>query len=316
MKKTVQVLLAAFNGEIYLSQQLDSILEQRDVEVSILIRDDGSTDRTGRILDSYTKKYPNICVYTGEKKGASDSFYDLLAHADPKADYYAFADQDDVWMEEKLMRAVLLLEKEKSIKKGAKDLPLLYAGNVTCASKDLKRQEAFAYRNRKKASFRNALVENICMGCTQVFNRHLCILAKEHLPGRDVMHDWWMYLTASYFGRVIYDSQSYILYRQHGKNQVGMRNRWSARWINRLRNAGQMQDKLSGQAVEFRNVYKKQLYEKKGMDVRKNAAALELLCAYKTSRKKKIQLVCSRAVYRQYVLDDIACRVLFLTGYL
>lgn len=308
MKKTVQVLLAAYNGQDYLCEQLDSILAQKHVRVSLLVRNDGSTDQTGRILAAYEKKYPNISVYTGKNIGAARSFYHLLANAGAGADYYAFADQDDVWLEDKLARAVRLLEKA-----GQKNLPLLYAGEAIYASRDLKHREAFAYQNRKSASFGNALVENICMGCTQVFNRRLYQLVRGHLPDTDVMHDWWMYLSASYFGRVIYDTKPKILYRQHGNNQVGMHNHWGARWINRLRHIRQLRSRLSSQALEFQNAYQELL---NGKTSNGKAALLELLCGYRTSRKKKCQLICSRSIYRQQMLDDAACRLLFLFGYL
>lgn len=325
IKKTVQVLLAAYNGEAFLKEQLDSILAQRNIQVSLLIRDDGSIDRTCEILAAYAKRCQNISVYAGEHKGAAGSFYDLLKHADEKADYYAFADQDDVWMEDKLARAVTLLEleKERCLQKGKENPPLLYAGNVVCVSKSLRQQKVSACQKIKKASFGNALVENICMGCTQVFDRNLWKLVKEHLPDADVMHDWWMYLAASYFGRVVYDTQPHMLYRQHEKNQVGMQYRWGARWINRLRHFGKMRHKLSGQALAFQRAFKELLE----MDRQKQctsasggyktkAASLELLCSYRTSRKKKIRLICNRTACRQYAFDDFACRLLFLIGYL
>lgn len=325
MKKTVQVLLAAYNGEAFLKEQLDSILTQRNIQVSLLVRDDGSIDRTCEILAAYTKRYQNISVYAGEHKGAAGSFYDLLKNADERADYYAFADQDDVWMEDKLARAVKLLEpeKEKCLQVGKESPPLLYAGNVVCVSKNLRQQKVSACQKIKKASFGNALVENICMGCTQVFDRSLWKLVKEHLPDADVMHDWWMYLTASYFGRVVYDMQPHMLYRQHGKNQVGMQYRLVARWINRLRHFRQMRHKLSGQALAFQRAYKallemdrqKQCTSESG-GYQAKAASLELLCSYRTNRKKKIRLVCGRTAYRQYAFDDFACRLLFLIGYL
>ena len=90
--KHVQVLLSAYNGEKYLPQQLDSILAQEGVRVSLLIRDDASFDSTPRILAAYAEKFENIFVYTGKRKGAAGSFFDLLAKTDVLADYYAFAE--------------------------------------------------------------------------------------------------------------------------------------------------------------------------------------------------------------------------------
>lgn len=301
--KKIQVLLSTYNGEQYLAQQLDSILWQRGVQVSLLVRDDGSSDGTMEILRKYTQRHKNLSVYAGSRKGAAKSFYDLLLHADLSHGYYAFADQDDVWRPGKLARALSLLGKE------AQDQPLLYAGKVIYASRDLKRQEPFSYARSRGPSFGNALMENICMGCTEVFNRALCMLVRGHLPAGDVMHDWWMYLSAAYFGKVVYDGQAYILYRQHGDNQIGMQNHWGARWKNRVRHVSQLRRKLSMQAREFQDIYGEMLG---GGD----ACTLMLFDGYREHLRGRLALVGSRKIYRQNRLDDAACRLLLIIGFL
>lgn len=313
--KSVQVLMSAYNGEKYLSAQLDSILAQKGVQVSVLVRDDGSSDKTQRILCRYAEKYANIVVYTGENLGASNSFFDLLKHAGTAYGYYAFADQDDIWMEEKLACAVSCLER---LEQKCPGLPLLYAGNVTWASKGMRIQKKVNVRRNRQALFGNALIENICMGCTQVFNRRLLELAASHTPKGEMLHDWWMYLTASYFGVVFYSSKAYMLYRQHGKNQIGMQKNAPARWRNRIQNLGRLRHKLSRQAVLFREAYKGLLdLPAQGQEQgNRNAYSLALMCGYRDDRKKKIQLVLDRNVYRQSCLDDFVCRILFLLGYL
>lgn len=299
--KSIQVMLSAYNGCLYLSQQIESILAQENVEVSLLIRDDGSTDQTMKLLQTYEKRYPNISVYAGSNRGAAGSFYDLLQNAGRSFDYYAFADQDDIWFPDKLSAAVAMLETESD------RMPLLYAGKVICASKDLKKREAFSYRTDRKPDFGNALLENICMGCTQVFNRPLLILVREHLMQRTVMHDWWMYLTAAYFGKVIYDQHAYMLYRQHDKNIVGMKNQWGKRWRNRIRHFSQMKHKLSDQAELFRMAY---------APIVKDDVRLRLLCEYRRHVMLKLKLIFSKSIYRQNRLDDIVCRLLFIISYL
>lgn len=319
--KTVRVLLAAYNGEKYIERQIDSILSQQGVRISLLVRDDGSDDGTREILAGYAHRLECVCVYAGKNRGAAGSFYDLLARTDMEADYYAFADQDDVWREDKLLHAVELLEQEKDAEGAGKRLPLLYAGKVVYASRDLKKQEEFSYQIARSASFGNALVENICMGCTQVFNQPLLKLVRGHLPPDSIMHDWWMYLTAAYFGRVLYDQQAYMLYRQHGDNQIGMHNCWAARWKNRLRHMAQLKNKLSGQAAAFQKAYEGLLdgyadaienlcwYEK-------NLDILEQMCGYKNSFYRRACLAADKRIYRQNRMDDLLYRLLFLTGYL
>lgn len=318
--KKVQVLLSAYNGETYLPAQLDSILSQKGVQVSVLVRDDGSKDRTLRILRRYVKKYENISVYAGSNLGTAKSFFDLLKHADSACHYYAFADQDDIWMKEKLACAASCLERLEQTY--GTNLPLLYAGNVTWASKGLQMQKKINTRCNKQPSFGNALVENICMGCTQVFNRSLLELAASHPPKGNVIHDWWMYLTAACFGMVIYDRNAHMLYRQHEKNQIGMRKSQGARWKHRLLHVKSLRYKLSRQAVFFRDAYKglldlavQEQYRKKDRKG-SNARSLELLCGYRKDIKKKIQLVFGKYVCRQECLDDFAYRILFLLGYL
>lgn len=318
--KTVQVLMSTYNGARYLPQQLRSILLQKGVKISLLIRDDGSQDRTLEILEALKKRYRNITVYTGCRCGAAGSFYDLMQHADMLADYYAFADQDDVWKKDKLFRAVSLLEAQPQ------SLPVLYASKVVYASENLNRCQKFPYGIRRRPSFGNALMENICMGCTEVFNQNLLRLVKEHLPPDYIMHDWWMYLTAAYFGKVIYDQHEYMLYRQHGDNTIGMQNRWSRRWIHRMQHIRKMKYKLSRQAEAFKSVYTGLLepadnrYLPGGYKERSCSMgykdSLYLLCGYRESFGKRCRIVCNKNIYRQNALDDAICRLLFMIGFL
>ncbi len=310
--QSVQVLMSTYNGVRYLSQQIDSILSQQGVSVSVLIRDDGSADGTLDMLRDYERKNQNITVYAGKNIGAAESFYDLLQNADMSGGYYAFSDQDDVWQAGKLQHAIRLLERQREIS-GAyaadpmQDCPLLYAGKVIYASADLSRREAYPYRINRKPSFGNALIENICMGCTEVFNRPLLELVRRHVPSGRMMHDWWMYLTASCFGKVVFDQTAYMLYRQHADNQVGMQNCWSRRWMHRLRNAGKLGKQISIQALEFRKCYAGLLADNH---------ELNLVCSCRDSMAARIRLVQDKKIYRQNTADDVVFRLLFLIGYL
>lgn len=300
-KKSVQVLLSAYNGEKYLAPQLDSILAQTGVEVSVLVRDDASTDHTKEILENYAQKHINIRWYSGDNLGVQRSFFELLDMADEGKDYYAFADQDDFWLPEKLLKAVSTLEKEE------KNQPLLYGSKVVYASEDLKKQELFSYAVPKEPAFGNALVENICMGCTEVFNRELLELVRAHKASGDTLHDWWMYLTASCFGKVVFDENAYILYRQHAGNQVGMQNNWSARWKKRFIHFKKLRYSLSRQARDFLDRY----------TVEGECRILALkLADYRSSIKKRIALIREDRIYRQQDLDNKIYHLLFLLGLL
>ena len=119
---SVNVLMSTYNGEKYLSQQIESIINQKgNFDLRLIIRDDGSTDSTPEILEKYAKKYPKIISYYLEgNKGYNFAFFELLRFS-PQADFYAFSDQDDVWIENKLDFAI------KALQSANNNIPLLYS---------------------------------------------------------------------------------------------------------------------------------------------------------------------------------------------
>lgn len=304
--KRVQVLLSAYNGEKYIAQQIESILRQKYVDIFLLVRDDGSLDKTWKILAGYAALYPNIRVYAGENIGTQKSYFDLLAHADAGMDYYAFSDQDDVWHPQKMQRAAAILSRE------TENQPLLYAGSVICAMEDLRTKKRLLRPARMHPSFGNALVENICIGCTEVFNQELLELVRMHPPRCGIFHDWWLYMSASCFGKVCYDHKAYILYRQHGQNQVGMQDTLWKKWKHRMRKAEKLRGLLSGQARDFAYVYKDMLRENKEPESKE----LELVAGYRQDRRKKREILADKTVCRQNAMDQWVFKILFGIGYL
>lgn len=297
--KKVQVLLSSYNGEKYLAAQLESILAQDYEEISILIRDDGSTDRTLEIIQYYADKYANIAYYVGKNLGVQQSFFQLMQHADKMADYYAFSDQDDVWLPEKIRQAVQLLEKQDQ------SLPLLYASKTTLVDAELKEIPIRKKEVKIRPEFGNALVENVCTGCTEVFNRRLLELVTKQSPTYAIMHDWWLYLCTTAFGRVYYDVNSYILYRQHGNNQVGSSVSFFDDWSRRFKNFKRSNGALRKQVAEFQKIY--------GSDYDKSKYAA-WVAGYKYRLDYRRKLIFSKEIFRQGKLDDLIFRVLFLLG--
>lgn len=295
--------MSTYNGEKYLAKQIDSILQQTDIQVELLIRDDGSKDRTIDILKEYADKYENIMWYQGENLGPQRSFFDLLSNANCKYSYFAFADQDDFWLPEKLKRAIGMIQNLEKEKKGQ---PIVYGSKVIYAAEDLKRQEEFSFENAKKPTFGNALVENIFMGCTEVFNLALLELVQAHQPKCALWHDWWLYLSAACFGEAIYDDAAYILYRQHTSNQVGMQNSWKDRWQHRLKGLKKLKGSICGQAQEFIKSYGSE-YE--------HFAEVCLVAEYKKGLNR-FRLVRNTDIYRQQRMDNMVYHVLFLLGFL
>jgi len=211
----IQILLSAYNGQEFLREQIDSLLQQRNVSVSLLIRDDGSNDETAKILSEYDS-LPNVKVIYGQNCGVIQSFFDLLKASDASFDFYAFCDQDDVWMPDKLKRASEILKKENQLE------PLLYTSVVEITNEKL-RHISFSKIPPKGVSFFNAMIENVSPGNTQVFNNCLReLLCKAVNTHQMAMHDHYAYMVAAAFGQVIFDDKSYIQYRQHAGNEIGM----------------------------------------------------------------------------------------------
>jgi glycosyltransferase involved in cell wall biosynthesis len=214
MKRKFLVLLSTFNGEEYLEELLNSVAHQESVDIKVLVRDDGSTDRTLEILDSYSKSV-EMEVLQGVNIGSNRSFQELFRMARlQNFDYLAFCDQDDVWQQTKLKRAFESLErsskkfyasKRKLINSNGKQLGLYPSGRI-------------------RPSFANAIVENVCAGCTTVlsesFYREVVEIFPFDIEG-DIDHILYMLATAS--NCCYFDQESRIYYRVHGGNQLGIR---------------------------------------------------------------------------------------------
>lgn len=301
---TVQVLMSTYNGEKYLRQQLDSILEQNAVNVKIFVRDDGSSDATVSILEEYKRNYNNIEYIAGGNIGVIKSFFATLEKVSLTADYYALADQDDFWLKDKLFRATEVLARKDN------KLPLLYCSNQILVDQNLVELEEGIKKIAKTPSFGNALVENICTGCTAVFNQKLLLEARTHIPEYTVMHDWWLYLIASAFGKVHHDKEGYILYRQHTENVVGSKNTYGQEFKNRAKNFKKHRGQVRKQAESFANSFGSILKE-----YPEQQELLELLISSK-KWKYRWQLVGNKKIHRQRSLDNLIFKFLYIAGYI
>lgn len=214
-RPSVTVLLCTHNGERFLRGQLDTILAQQDVDVRIAVRDDGSTDSTRNILQSYAERYENVRTLYVTRAGVPTGYFDLMWSVGDPAEYYAFADQDDVWAPRKLAEAVRLLERCRG--------PALYCGAVELISDEGKSLGVRRLRT-DPATLATAPVQNVAIGNTIVFSHEvLQLVNKLARPVDAIMHDWWMQLLVlSVGGAVIYDQIPRCGYRQHARNTLGM----------------------------------------------------------------------------------------------
>lgn len=213
MKKVV-VLLATYNGEKYLEEQLESLINQEDVQVEILVRDDGSKDNTKDILNKWTKSGV-LSWYTGEHLNVQYGFFDLMEKASSmEADYFAFCDQDDVWDLDKLKIAIKCMDTIEG------DCKLYYAGQrLVDGNLEFLSNHTLNQNRSLKARF---LLSDVA-GCTAVFDRELLQRVISYKPKYMLMHDTWILKVCLGTGGHIYvDPNPHMSYRQHGNNTVGL----------------------------------------------------------------------------------------------
>ncbi len=212
-KISVAVLLPTYNSEKYLKEQLDSILKQVGVNVKIYISDDGSTDNTLKILKKYFKKYPKNFkyLYKVNFNEPCSNFYSLLLKV-PKYKYYALADHDDIWMKDKILRAINFLKKGYD----------LYGSRVKAVDKNLK-FIGFSPLFKKQPKFENALVQGLFANNTTVLSHEIIKLVRIKKINFITDISWLLYLLATFYGKkVFYDKVSKLLYRQHENNVHGI----------------------------------------------------------------------------------------------
>ena len=209
----------------FLPEQIQSLLAQDfEGDISILIRDDGSTDGT---VDYLRKRDPRISLIEGRNLGPRGSFFELLQLAAHEyADFYALCDQDDVWHPQKIRRALSNL---------SLDRPALYASSLDLVDEGLMPIRNYTHPGNR--SFASTLVCNFITGCTCVFNRaFLDQLPFPANPHKVIMHDWWLANVATISSDIRYDAASFIAYRQHNSNHVGIKSGLAARLFE-IRNA-------------------------------------------------------------------------------
>lgn len=216
--RSVVILLATYNGQNYLEDQLKSFEAQTHPNWTLLASDDGSSDETLSILKTYQNKWANThdMLLLGPQKGFAANFLSLVCKPEITSEFYAYADQDDIWETNKLKTAVDFL------KKIPHQVPALYCSRTKIVDSN-NNQQGLSPLFNKKPSFANALVQNIGGGNTMVFNNAARDLLKK--AGKDtvvISHDWWTYMLVSGCGgEVFYDPVPEVRYRQHNNNLVG-----------------------------------------------------------------------------------------------
>lgn len=236
MQEKVEILLATYNGEVYLREQLDSILNQDYDNWIVRACDDASTDGTYEILTEYKKNYPDKFILEKNEKGyglAKLNFFHLLKQS--SGDYVMCCDQDDVWLPNKIS---LTLQEMKKLEKG--DIPVLIHTDLKVVDQTLQvlSDSFFEHSNlRKEFCYRDVLIQNHVTGCTMMMNRALVELINLETDFESVlMHDWMAAILAAGLGRVGFVDEPTMLYRQHAVNSVGAKKYGFALLVSKLRN--------------------------------------------------------------------------------
>ncbi len=218
----IAILLATYNSEHYLKQQVDSILNQSYENFVCYFHDDGSLDSTQEIIDDYCEAYPERMkkLEYPAQGGAKKNFMSMLNYVEEK--YVMFCDHDDYWLPNKIEKSI---EAIKKIESKAHKAVLVFS-DLKVVNEDLSviHESFMKYSgiNPNKTMYKDLLIHSIIPGCSLIMNREVYTIARKcHNPSNIKMHDNWCALIASALGEVAFLNESLILYRQHGNNELG-----------------------------------------------------------------------------------------------
>lgn len=220
-KEVVTILMATYNGEHYLREQLDSLQKQEYMNWKLIVADDGSTDGTLEILSKFQQECRNsveIIKNNPPTGSAKANFMQLLSKADTP--YIMFCDQDDIWMQDKVQ---LTLESMENIETD-KNIPVLIHSDLTVLGENgVIAESFFNYQNLPtNVKLPSLLIQNSATGCTVMINKSLqgmMLQVKDY--NKIIMHDYWAVLIAKVFGKVGFIKKPTMYYRQHSANSVG-----------------------------------------------------------------------------------------------
>lgn len=238
-KENIAILLCTYNGGKYIREQLNSILNQSYQDFQIFIHDDYSSDNTINIINEYKSLYGNkilLCEDDKHHRGAAESFMWLLNHVE--AEYYMFCDQDDVWLQDKILKSY---KKMISVEQLNPNKAILIHTDLKIVDEKLNilqpsmwKYAGFKVDISKKIDF--LIFGNVVTGCTIIINKKAKGISLPFRQEFNVLHDFWIAINVAKYGIIENIKESTILYRQHDKNECGM---------------GKKQDKLKIDYVQF-----------------------------------------------------------------
>lgn len=299
----VVILLATFNGAEFLPQQLQSFRDQSHSDWDLMVSDDGSTDETVGLIETFAKLVPQkVTLRQGPRQQFWKNFLSMV-HLDIDGDFFAYSDQDDIWAPEKLTKAIAWLASVP------KDIPALYFTRTELITRDGKLL-GYSPEFTRASTFQNALVQSIGGGNTMVFNR-AAKLALAAVP-EDISvssHDWWTYQVVTGIGGVAhFDPYLSVEYRQHGSNLVGSNIGLHQRLLRLRAFAG-------GRVTIWNDINIKALGEIRELLSPSSLTTLDLFTrARKSTLPKRFYLLWKSGVYRQSAFDNFGIVIGSLFG--
>ena len=218
MTPKIEILMATYNGETYIREQIDSIINQTYKNWILLVRDDNSKDNTVSIIEEYEKKDSRIRLLRDKKGnlGFVRNFEELMANS--LEDFIMFSDQDDYWIENRIEKYIEIIT---NLSSEDMEKPLLIHSNSFICDKELNiKKEKFISNCAEDKEFDIVFFNYIVQGSTALVNRKLVNLA---LPfsSKVTLHDRYLHLLAEFLGKRIFLNQSLMKYRQHDNNKIG-----------------------------------------------------------------------------------------------
>lgn len=246
-------MLATYNGEKYLEEQLESIVKQTYENWQLIISDDNSQDSTKQIINKYILLYPDQIKYIDNKNehSAKGNFINLFNNVE-ESDYYMFCDQDDVWINTKIEKFVARIEKEKY----AESILMYCDLKIVDQKLNLLQDSYLKYTNNypPNEDFKNFTLENHIPGCVMFFNHSL----KEKIgkiSNKCRMHDWWIALVAAAYGKIIFIDETLNLYRQHENNTIGVKKQNNMKNSTKIKNMKDFNKSILIQLKDFEEKY-------------------------------------------------------------
>lgn len=303
INNSVAVLMSTYNGEKYIQEQIESIINQDyQGNITILIRDDGSSDYTvDRIKNIVIPSNRKICLDEANNLGPQKSFLKLIKDA-PQANYYFFADQDDVWNQNKISKAVSYMQKYQ-------DIPVCYCSDYSLCNEKLRYEREHTIEKEPIFSPLKIIFYNQIPGCTMGFNDSLMRILKDVHISNVMMHDSMVLSLCAACGKIVFDRQSMIKHRIHGDNVVGeghkkiIWNKWIVEKIELLIKKDDYDlSEMAEQFLKVSNVKKEYIND------------LVLLRDYKKSWIKTLKLLShpdSKDKWYDRTTMSIRCKILF-----